>query len=48
MEQLAHKANIEYKQLSRIELAEINTSLLSIVNLAHALKIEPKALLEYL
>ena len=39
IEKLALDANIESKQLRRIELGEVNTSIYQIYNLAHSLGI---------
>lgn len=47
MEQLAHLCNIEYSQISRIELGQINTTLNTIKILADALEIHPKELLDF-
>ena len=47
MEQLAHLCNIEYSQISRIELGQINTTLSTIKILANALEIHPKELLDF-
>lgn len=38
LEKLAHEANMDYTQLSRIELGKINTSLYQIYQLAFYLK----------
>ena len=40
MEGLAHEAEIEYRQLGRIERGEVNTSVISLLRLCEALKIE--------
>lgn len=47
MEQLAHLCNIEYSQISRIELGQINTTLNTIKILAEGLEIHPKELLDF-
>lgn len=47
MEQLAHLCNIEYSQISRIELGQINTTLNTIKILADGLEIQPKELLNF-
>lgn len=47
MEQLAHLCNVEYSQISRIELGQINTTLNTIKMLADALEIHPKELLDF-
>lgn len=41
MVQLANEANIEFRQLGRIERGEINTSLVSLLKLADALEVDP-------
>jgi transcriptional regulator with XRE-family HTH domain len=46
MEVLANKANIEYSQLSRIELEKINTTVSVIFAIANALEVEPYQLLQ--
>lgn len=38
MEQLAAEAEIEYRQLGRIERGEINTTVISLLRLAEALQ----------
>jgi transcriptional regulator with XRE-family HTH domain len=40
IEQLASEASMEYTQLSRIELGQINTSLFQIYKLANALSVK--------
>jgi transcriptional regulator with XRE-family HTH domain len=40
MESLAHEAQIEYRQLGRIERGEINTTILSLKKIADALEID--------
>lgn len=40
MESLANEADIEYRQLGRIERGEINTTILSLQKLTDVLKIE--------
>jgi transcriptional regulator with XRE-family HTH domain len=40
IEKLALKAEIETKQLRRIELGEINTSVYQIYNLSHTLEVQ--------
>ncbi len=39
MEELANEAEIEYRQLGRIERGEINTSVLSLLRLSECLKV---------
>ena len=40
MEGLAHEADMEYRQLGRIERGEINTSILSLLRICEALQVE--------
>ena len=40
MEALSYKAEIEYRQLGRIERGEINTSIITSLRLAEALQVE--------
>lgn len=40
METLAYDANIEYRQLGRIERGEINTSVLSLLKLSECLGVD--------
>ena len=42
IEKLANNAEIERKQLSRIELGEINTSIYQVYNITHSLKVPIK------
>ena len=44
MEGLAHEAEIEYRQLGRIERGEINTTVVSLLRICEALEIELKQL----
>lgn len=46
MENLANEAEIEYRQLGRIERGEINTSIISLLRICNTLGIEMKALFE--
>ncbi len=46
MESLAMEAEMEYRQLGRIERGEVNTSLISLLRLCEALKIEMKELFD--
>ncbi|MHA8106306.1 helix-turn-helix transcriptional regulator [Aquirufa sp. 5-AUSEE-100C1] len=39
IEKLANNAEIERKQLSRIELGEINTSIYQVYNISHTLEV---------
>lgn len=38
IEELANEANLEYSQLSRIELGKINTSIFHVYQIAHCLQ----------
>jgi transcriptional regulator with XRE-family HTH domain len=40
MEGLAHEADMEYRQLGRIERGEINTSILSLLRVCEALHVD--------
>jgi transcriptional regulator with XRE-family HTH domain len=40
MEAVAYKAEIEYRQLGRIERGEVNTTLISLLRIAEALEVE--------
>lgn len=44
---LANDCNISKRQIGRIERGEINTTLRTIVNIANALEIDPKELLNF-
>ena len=46
MENLANEAEIEYRQLGRIERGEINTSIISLLRICETLEIELKNLFE--
>jgi transcriptional regulator with XRE-family HTH domain len=46
MENLANEAEIEYRQLGRIERGEINTSIISLLRICQTLNIEMKTLFE--
>lgn len=46
MENLANEAEIEYRQLGRIERGEINTSIISLLRICNALEVEMKSLFE--
>jgi transcriptional regulator with XRE-family HTH domain len=45
-ENLAHDCNISKSQIARIERAEINTTVKTLVKIANALEVDPKALLD--
>ena len=47
MEYLANEAEIEYRQLGRIERGEINTSILSLLNLAEQLNVDITVFFEF-
>ncbi len=40
MEQVSNEAEIEYRQLGRIERGEVNTTIISLLKIADALKVE--------
>ena len=40
MEAVANEANIEYRQLSRIERGEVNTTITSLLKIAQVLNVE--------
>ena len=46
MESLANEAEIEYRQLGRIERGEINTSIISLLRICEILQVEMKELFE--
>lgn len=48
METLAHLCEMEYSQISRIELGQINTSISTVKKIADALNIEVKELFDFL
>lgn len=47
MEKLAHLCEIEYSQIARIELGQINTSINTVKKIADALQIEVKELFDF-
>lgn len=47
MEILSYDAGMEYSQISRIELGKINTTISTLKQLADALEVEPKELLDF-
>lgn len=47
MEKLAHLCEMEYSQISRIELGQINTSINTVKKISDALKIEIKDLFDF-
>jgi len=42
MEEVANEANMEYRQLGRIERGEVNTTITSLLKIADALKVDIK------
>lgn len=47
MESLANDAEIEYRQLGRIERGEINTTIISLLKIAKALNVDIKILFDF-
>lgn len=47
METVANEAEIEYRQLGRIERGEVNTTIISLLRIAEILKIEMKTLFDF-
>ena len=47
MEAVAYKAEIEYRQLGRIERGEVNTTLVSLLRIADALEVDLNAFFEF-
>lgn len=47
MEEVANEANIEYRQLGRIERGEVNTTLISLLKVSDALKVEVREFLHF-
>lgn len=47
MESLANEAEIEYRQLGRIERGEINTTILSLLKISSVLNIEMSTLFQF-
>ena len=47
MEFVANEAEIEYRQLGRIERGEINTTIISLLRIAEILKVEMKVLFDF-
>ena len=47
MESLANDAEIEYRQLGRIERGEINTTIISLLKIAKALNVDIKMLFDF-
>jgi transcriptional regulator with XRE-family HTH domain len=47
MEAVAYKAEIEYRQLGRIERGEVNTTLISLLRIAAALEVDLNSFFEF-
>ena len=47
MEAVAYKAEIEYRQLGRIERGEVNTTLISLLRIAEALEVDLNSFFEF-
>ena len=47
MENLAYDAEIEYRQLGRIERGEINTTIISLLKIAKVLNVDIKMLFDF-
>ena len=47
MESVAYEAEIEYRQLGRIERGEVNTTLVSILRIAEVLKVDLNTLFTF-
>ena len=47
MEFVANEAEIEYRQLGRIERGEINTTIISLLRIAEILKVDMKVLFDF-
>ncbi len=47
METLANDAEMEYRQLGRIERGEINTTIISLLKIAKALNVDMKMLFDF-
>ena len=47
MEAVANEAEIEYRQLGRIERGEVNTTIISLLRIAKILKVEMKLLFDF-
>ena len=47
MEAVANEAEIEYRQLGRIERGEINTTIISLLRIAEILKVDMKMLFDF-
>jgi transcriptional regulator with XRE-family HTH domain len=47
MESVANEAEIEYRQLGRIERGEVNTTIISLLRIAEILKVDMKVLFDF-
>lgn len=47
MEAVANEAEIEYRQLGRIERGEVNTTIISLLRIVEVLKVDMKMLFEF-
>jgi transcriptional regulator with XRE-family HTH domain len=47
MESVANEAEIEYRQLGRIERGEVNTTIISLLRIAEILKVDMKTLFNF-
>ena len=47
MEAVANEAEIEYRQLGRIERGEVNTTIVSLLRIAKILKVDIKILFDF-
>lgn len=47
MEAVANEAEIEYRQLGRIERGEVNTTIISLLRISETLKVDMKVLFEF-
>lgn len=47
METVANEAEIEYRQLGRIERGEVNTTIISLLRIVEVLKVDIKMLFEF-
>ena len=47
MEAVANEAEIEYRQLGRIERGEVNTTIISLLRIAEILKVDIKVLFDF-
>jgi transcriptional regulator with XRE-family HTH domain len=47
MESVANEAEIEYRQLGRIERGEVNTTIISLLRIAEILNVDMKVLFDF-